>query len=255
MRDDQQTNNQTNFGFKKVSFSDKKKLVDDVFSSVAMKYDLMNDLMSVGIHRLWKKKLCEKITNLNSNILDVACGTGDISFRIKEAASKHNKTCNIVACDINEQMLKIAQDRAIDKNILQNIDFVCADAEKLPFESESFDYYIIAFGIRNVPHIEEALKEAYRVLKTGGQFLCLEFSKIENSYIEKLYNFYSFNIIPKIGQFIAKNHNAYQYLVESIDLFPDQNQFCDMIRSVGLRRVNYNNLSSGIAAIHSAYKL
>lgn len=256
MENKQDESSETNFGFKKVSFEDKRNLVQDVFSDVAKKYDLMNDLMSFGLHRLWKTQFCRYIPDLNSKILDVACGTGDIALKLKERARTRNKASNYVtACDINEEMLQIAKNRAIDKNFLDGINFICADAENLPFPDNSFDYYTIAFGIRNVAHISNALNEAYRVLKPMGKFVCIEFSKVESAFLKKIYDFYSFNIIPKIGQIIADNKEAYQYLSESISLFPEQETFKIMIKDAGFDKVNYHNLNFGVAAIHYAYKL
>lgn len=244
----------TNFGFEKVSFNDKKNLVKDIFSSVADKYDLMNDLMSLGVHRIWKDEFVRKIPNLKSNILDVASGTGDIAFRIMKRAKMLGMLPSITLCDINQEMLQVARNRAVDSNLLQGLTYVCADAEKLPFPDNSFDYYTIAFGIRNVPRIEEALKEAYRVLKPMGKFLCLEFSKIEYECLKPFYDFYSFNVIPKIGQAVTDNKAAYQYLAESINLFPQQEIFKNMILDMGFNKVEYKNLTFGVAAIHSGYK-
>lgn len=243
-----------NFGFKKVSSAEKRTLVDGIFSDVASKYDLMNDLMSLGIHRLWKDEFCRMVPNLNSTILDVAGGTGDISLRLKEKAKKQNKDPHIVVCDINHDMLKVCKNRAVDKNILNNLDIVVSDAEKLPFPDNSFDYYVIAFGIRNMLSLENTLAEAHRVLKPTGKFLCLEFSKVQNDLIRPLYNFYSFNLIPSIGGYVANNHDAYKYLAESISLFPDQEDFKTMIQKAGFSDVTYKSLSGGIAAIHSGFK-
>ncbi|MDG1436338.1 MAG: bifunctional demethylmenaquinone methyltransferase/2-methoxy-6-polyprenyl-1,4-benzoquinol methylase UbiE [Rickettsiaceae bacterium] len=243
-----------NFGFKKVSSAEKRTLVDGIFSDVASKYDLMNDLMSLGIHRLWKDEFCRMVPNLNLTILDVAGGTGDISFRLKEKAKKQNKDPHIVVCDINHDMLKVCKNRAVDKNILNNLDIVVSDAEKLPFPDNSFDYYVIAFGIRNMLSLENTLAEAHRVLKPTGKFLCLEFSKVQNELIRPLYNFYSFNLIPSIGGYVANNHDAYKYLAESISLFPDQEDFKTMIQKAGFSDVTYKSLSGGIAAIHSGFK-
>lgn len=256
MNDQQSDDEYTNFGFKKVSFENKKNLVNQLFSNVAGSYDVMNDLMSGGVHRLWKNKFCDQVDNLSSDILDVAGGTGDIALKLKaRARAKNIKDNQVTICDINHEMLKHAKSKAIDKNFLERIDFVCGNAQKLPFADESFDYYTIAFGIRNVPKIEEALKEAYRVLKVGGKFLCLEFSKVEHKPLKQIYDFYSFNIIPKIGKIAASNEDAYKYLVESINLFPDQEEFANMIKQSGFKRVSYQNLTFGVAAIHTGYKL
>lgn len=248
--------NQTNFGFKKVNFDDKQNLVNDVFSQVADKYDLMNDLMSLGIHRLWKNEFIRHIPNLNSKILDVASGSGDIALRIaKKAKLRANNRFFINLCDINEEMLEQAKKRAIDLNLFKNLDFTVASAESLPFPNDSFDYYTIAFGIRNVPNIKKALKEAYRVLKPMGKFLCLEFSKLDDNLFKNFYEFYSFNIIPKIGQIVTNNKEAYEYLVESINLFSSQEDFKMMILDAGFEEAKYTNLTGKIVAIHSAYKL
>ena len=251
----QKTNkDKTNFGFKKVDYKQKRSLIEEVFSSIAPKYDIMNDLMSFGIHRLWKDEFCRQIPNLNSSILDVATGTGDIAFRLVKEARNRGMNLRIILSDANHEMLKNAKNKAIDSNLL-GLDYICCDAEKLPFPDNSFDYYTIAFGIRNVPKIDVALREAYRVLKPTGKFLCLEFSKIENEYLKQFYDFYSFNVIPKIGQLVTNNKEAYQYLAESIDLFADQDNFRNMIKIAGFAKVKYQNLTFGVAAIHSAYKL
>ena len=243
-----------NFGFEKVTEGQKRSLIDGVFSSVAQKYDFMNDLMSFGVHRLWKDEFCRMIPNLNSSILDVAGGTGDIAFRIKQRGKEQGKNPHIVVCDINTDMLKVCKDKAVDNNILDNFDIIACDAEKLPFPDNSFDYYTIAFGIRNMLCINRTLEEAYRVLKPTGKFLCLEFSKVQNDFMKPLYDFYSFNFIPSFGQMFAGNEPAYRYLAESISLFPDQEDFKTMIQNIGFSDVNYKNLSFGIAAIHYGYK-
>ncbi|MGX6960409.1 MAG: bifunctional demethylmenaquinone methyltransferase/2-methoxy-6-polyprenyl-1,4-benzoquinol methylase UbiE [Rickettsia endosymbiont of Pentastiridius leporinus] len=245
--------NQTNFGFKKVEVNEKQSLVNNVFSHVADKYDLMNDLMSFGMHRLWKDYFIRQIPNLNSHILDVASGSGDIALKLAKKAKDRGNNISLTLSDINEEMLGQAKRKAIDLNLFQNLKFMVASAESLPFPDNSFDYYTIAFGIRNVPDINKALKEAYRVLKPMGKFVCLEFSKVKESLFQEFYKFYSFNIIPKIGQVITGNKEAYEYLVESIDLFPSQDEFRIMIKEVEFEDVNYKNLSNGIVAIHSAY--
>jgi demethylmenaquinone methyltransferase/2-methoxy-6-polyprenyl-1,4-benzoquinol methylase len=245
----------TNFGYKKVDTLEKESLVKDVFSNVAERYDLMNNLMSLGIHNLWKDRLISNIPDFKGKLIDVAGGTGDIAFRFYEKAKEKNINPHITIADINPEMLRVCKDKAIDKNILSGIDFFECNAEKLPFDDNSFDYYTIAFGIRNVTNIEAVLSEARRVLKPFGKFICLEFSKINIPILEKLYKSYSFNIVPKIGKLVAANHDAYQYLVESIDLFPDQNLFKAMIESEGFKSVSYQNLSFGIASIHTAYKI
>lgn len=247
--------NQTNFGFKKIDIADKQLLIDNVFSKVADKYDLMNDVMSLGMHRLWKDEFVKQIPNLNSYILDVASGSGDIALKLAKKARDRGNNIVITLCDINEEMLKQAKKKAIDLNLFQNLKFTVANAENLSFPDNNFDYYTIAFGIRNVPDINKALSEAYRVLKPMGKFICLEFSKVKESRLKDFYKFYSFNIIPKIGQMITGNKEAYEYLVESIELFPSQDEFRIMIKEAGFEEVSYKNLSGGIVAIHSAYKI
>ncbi|AFB21388.1 bifunctional demethylmenaquinone methyltransferase/2-methoxy-6-polyprenyl-1,4-benzoquinol methylase UbiE [Rickettsia canadensis] len=246
---------QTNFGFKKVDYTEKQRLVNNVFSNVADKYDLMNDLMSFGLHRLWKDEFIRYIPNLNSHILDVASGSGDIALKLAKKARDRGNNVSLTLSDINEEMLRHAKKKAIDLNLFQNLKFTLASAAALPFSDNSFDYYTIAFGIRNVPDINKALKEAYRVLKPMGKFICLEFSKVKEGILKDFYKFYSFNIIPQIGQMIAGNKEAYEYLIESIDLFPSQDKFRIMIKEAGFEEVNYKNLSNGIVAVHSAYKI
>lgn len=244
--------NETFFGFKKVATSEKAKMVGDVFSSVARRYDLMNNVMSFGIHHLWKDKFCDLIPGHAENILDVAGGTGDIALRaIKNGSPKRQVTI----CDINYEMLIEGKNKAIDQGILSGINYILGDAEHLPFADNAFDCYTIAFGIRNVTNIEKALAESYRVLKPGGKFLCLEFSKVESDLMRKLYDLYSFNIIPKFGALIAGNEDAYRYLSESIRKFPDQERFTSMIKNAGYSNVHYRNLSNGIVAVHMGYKI
>lgn len=241
---------ETFFGFKKIDALDKPALVSAVFSSVASKYDIMNDAMSFGIHRLWKDRFCNMIPRTSLNLLDVAGGTGDIALRCRKRGVP-----NVTICDINAEMLAAGRDKAIDRGILLGVSYVQGDAEALPFPDNSFDCYTIAFGIRNVTNIDKALSESYRVLKSGGRFLCLEFSKVENEIAKKAYDFYSFSVIPKIGGFIAGNPEAYQYLSESIRHFPDQDGFKRMIGAAGYENVSYTNMTFGVAAIHSGYKL
>lgn len=242
--------NTTHFGFKTVDTQVKASLVRGVFSSVASNYDIMNDLMSGGVHHLWKNTLVGMLP-AGGKLLDVAGGTGDISFRY------HKKSPNspIIICDINHAMLSTGRDRAIDRNLLTNIDWVCGDAETLPFPSMSFDYYTIAFGIRNVTHIDRALKEAYRVLKPGGRFLCLEFSHVTNPVLAACYAQYSFHVIPAIGKLVANDRDSYQYLVESIRQFPQQDVFASMIEEAGFSKVSYTNLTWGVTAIHSGWRV
>jgi demethylmenaquinone methyltransferase/2-methoxy-6-polyprenyl-1,4-benzoquinol methylase len=243
---------ETSFGFKKVTPIEKTKEVYNVFKRVAARYDLMNDVMSLGIHRYWKHKLIEMMRpRPGSHLLDVAGGTGDIAIRFLQAAP----TAQVTVCDLNEAMMKEGRDKAIDAGIIQNLDWVCADAASLPFADQSFDTYSISFGLRNVTDIPAALKEAWRVLKPGGQYFCLEFSKVENPVFKKVYEEYSFRLIPKIGAMIAQDHDAYQYLVESIARFPDQETLLGMLQKAGFKQTSYVNCTNGIVAIHSGIKV
>lgn len=243
--------NETFFGFKKVAMADKAKMVGNVFTSVASRYDLMNDAMSFGVHHLWKDQLCALVPQHAENILDVAGGTGDIALRCLKNADKNRK---ITICDINYEMLTEGKNKAIDKGILSGITYVQGDAEKLPFADNSFDCYTVAFGIRNMTDINAALYESYRVLKPGGKFLCLEFSKVNSEIMQKLYDLYSFKVIPKIGALIAGDEGSYRYLSESIRQFPDQETFSHMIKNAGYRNVTYRNITCGVVAIHMGYK-
>lgn len=240
----------THFGFRTVAEDEKSSLVRDVFNSVASRYDLMNDLMSAGLHRLWKQEMVATLAPRSGwKVLDVAGGTGDIALRIKKRAQ-----CDVTVCDINAQMLEEGKKRALNENVLSGIEFVCGDAESLPFEDNSRDAYTIAFGIRNVTHIDKALREALRVLKPGGKFLCLEFSQLPNEQLQKMYDRYSFTVIPKLGVLVAGSAQPYQYLVESIRQFPDQERFAAMIREAGFESVQYRNLTQGVVALHSGRK-
>ncbi|TCT42072.1 bifunctional demethylmenaquinone methyltransferase/2-methoxy-6-polyprenyl-1,4-benzoquinol methylase UbiE [Martelella mediterranea] len=245
----------TSFGFKDVADGDKQPLVNDVFHKVAKRYDMMNDLMSAGLHRAWKDAMISALNpppDPEYRILDVAGGTGDIAFRIVEASRKMAKA---TVLDINGSMLSVGEDRAKKKGLAENCTFVEANAEELPFEDKTFDAYTIAFGIRNVPHIDKALSEAYRVLKRGGRLLVLEFSEVEAPILDKVYDLWSFNAIPAIGKVVAGDGEPYRYLVESIRKFPNQGDFAKMIERAGFSRVKYTNYSSGIAALHSGWKL
>lgn len=244
--------NKTHFGYKEVDVADKARLVGGVFSSVASKYDVMNDAMSLGVHRLWKDRMISELNpRMGSALLDVAGGTGDIAFRFLNKS----QDSNVMVCDINPQMLMEGRKRAVDRNILHNIAWACGDAEKLPMPTSSFDYYTIAFGIRNVTNIENALAEAYRVLKPGGRFICLEFSHVDNPLLSKIYNMFSFKIIPQIGKVVAGDEASYRYLVESIRKFPKQEEFSRMIRLAGFENVKSKDLSGGIVALHSGWKV
>lgn len=248
-------NNKTHFGFKEVDRDQKSNLVKDIFSNVAKKYDLMNDLMSAGTHRLWKNNMINCIDFFdNIKIIDVAGGTGDIAFRIAKKAQEKNLNYQIEVVDINPQMLEVGRSRAVDMNLFSHLNFVENDGENLKFADESFDVFTIAFGIRNFTNIDKGLREAHRVLKKGGKFICLEFSKVEDIFLQKIYDTYSFKIIPKIGEVILKDHDSYQYLVESIRKFPDQKSFTKLIENAGFSRVGYQNLTFGACAIHWGFK-
>lgn len=241
------------FGYRHVKSGDKKRLVEKVFSSVADRYDLMNDLMSVGIHRLWKNKLISLLhPSAVKTLLDVAGGTGDIAFRYRKQVGDE---AQITVCDINSSMLAVGRAHAIDRGYVQGIKWVEGNAEALPFDDNSYHLYTISFGLRNVPKIDDALAEAYRVLKPGGQFFCLEFSKMTHPVLQKIYDEYSFRLIPKIGEAIAKDRESYQYLVESIRQFPAQQELAARMEAAGFEQVRVRNLSGGIAAIHSGVKL
>jgi demethylmenaquinone methyltransferase/2-methoxy-6-polyprenyl-1,4-benzoquinol methylase len=230
-------------------------LVDDVFTSVARRYDVMNDIMSGGLHRLWKDALVNALNPPKRGrpfrLIDVAGGTGDIALRVADRSAGH---ADIVVADVNEAMLAIGRERAAARG-LEKIAFRIANGEALPFADGSFDAYTIAFGIRNVPRVELALAEAHRVLRFGGRFLCLEFAEVDVPVVDRLYDAYSFNAIPRIGGVVAGDAEAYRYLVESIRAFPNQERFADLVRGAGLRRVSYRNFSAGVAALYSGWKL
>ncbi|MBD9593016.1 MULTISPECIES: bifunctional demethylmenaquinone methyltransferase/2-methoxy-6-polyprenyl-1,4-benzoquinol methylase UbiE [unclassified Ensifer] len=246
---------ETSFGFRNVGTGEKQPLVNDVFHKVAKRYDIMNDVMSAGLHRAWKDAM---IAALNPprregyRTLDVAGGTCDIAFRIIEAS---DRKAHSTVLDINGSMLAVGAERAEKKKLSANLDFVEANAEDLPFEANTFDAYTIAFGIRNVPRIDVALKEAYRVLKRGGRLLVLEFSEVEMPLLDRFYDAWSFNAIPKFGKLITGDEAPYQYLVESIRKFPNQKDFATMIKEAGFSRVSFTNYTGGIAALHSGWKI
>jgi demethylmenaquinone methyltransferase / 2-methoxy-6-polyprenyl-1,4-benzoquinol methylase len=243
------------FGYRDVPEADKEGLVREVFSSVAGRYDLMNDLMSAGVHRLWKDAMVAWLgPRPGWRVLDVAGGTGDIARRIADTARRRGGEAEIVVCDINPDMLGEGVRRAEAKGE-GALSWVCGDAEKLPVPDASFDAYTIAFGIRNVTHIDSALVEARRVLKPGGRFLCLEFSRVEAPGLDALYDVYSMNVLPRLGQLVAGDAQAYRYLAESIRRFPPQREFAAMIEKAGLSQVKVRNLSGGIAAMHSAWRI
>lgn len=246
------------FGFQTVSEEDKSRKVYAVFESVANSYDTMNDAMSFGIHRFWKDKFMLSLYPCpGTRLLDVAGGTGDIAFRFLKYLNVPTKDHgHVTVCDINKSMLEVGKLRAERKGYIgECISWQEGDAEELPFENDSYSAYTIAFGIRNVTHVDRVLSEAYRVLQPGGRFLCLEFSTVNNSVLQWLYDQYSFQVIPVMGQVIAGQWKPYQYLVESIRKFPNQENFKSMIENAGFCCVNYENLTCGIVAIHSGYKL
>ena len=246
----------THFGFKQVDREQKAGLVKEIFSNVAEKYDLMNDLMSGGVHRIWKNKMVEEISPKNSEakFIDVAGGTGDIAFRIAKKMRTKNVKYEIDVVDINQEMLDVGQVRAIDLNLFSGLKFTQCDGEKLSFADETFDFFTIAFGIRNFTNIDKGLAEAHRVLKKGGKFICLEFSQVNDYFLQKIYDAYSFKVIPKIGEVVLKDGASYQYLVESIRKFPPQEKFKKMIEDAGFKNASYQNLSFGAAAIHTGIK-
>jgi demethylmenaquinone methyltransferase/2-methoxy-6-polyprenyl-1,4-benzoquinol methylase len=246
----------THFGFRDVPLGDKQTLVNDVFHSVARRYDLMNDLMSGGLHRVWKSAM---VTALNPPrtaapfaLIDVAGGTGDIAFR---AAAAAGTGFTATVCDINGDMLAVGRERAISRHLDHQVTFVEGNAEQLAFADNSFDAYTIAFGIRNVPQIEAALTEAYRVLRPGSRFLCLEFSSVDVPGLDRLYDAFSFNVIPPLGRAVTGDAESYRYLVESIRRFPRPDAFAEMIAAAGFARVSFQPLSGGIVALHSGWRL
>jgi demethylmenaquinone methyltransferase/2-methoxy-6-polyprenyl-1,4-benzoquinol methylase len=249
---DEQDNRTTHFGFQDVPESEKAGRVRGVFGSVASKYDVMNDVMSMGIHRIWKDAMMDWLApRAGTRLLDVAGGTGDISFRYLKRAGYAHAT----VLDLTEPMLIEGRKRAEAEQMAGMLDWVVGDAMALPFEDSTFDVYTISFGIRNVTRPQEALNEAYRVLKPGGRLMVLEFSQIPNPGMQWAYDRYSFNVIPTMGKIIANDRDSYQYLVESIRKFPDQETFLGMVRDAGFDQAKYRNLSLGIAALHSGWKI
>jgi demethylmenaquinone methyltransferase / 2-methoxy-6-polyprenyl-1,4-benzoquinol methylase len=242
----------THFGFQTVPEAEKAGRVQGVFNSVASKYDVMNDVMSMGIHRLWKDAMMDWLApRPGQRLLDVAGGTGDIAFRfLKRAGSGH-----ATVLDLTEPMLIEGRKRAEAEKLADSLEWVVGDAMALPFENNSFDVYTISFGIRNVTRPAEALTEAFRVLRPGGRLMVLEFSQLPVAGMQKLYDLYSFNVIPRMGQVIARDRDSYQYLVESIRKFPDQESFLAMIRDAGFENAAYRNLTMGVAALHSGWKI
>lgn len=242
----------THFGFETVPETDKAGRVQGVFSSVASKYDIMNDVMSAGVHRIWKDAMMDWLApRPGKSLLDVAGGTGDISFRFLKRAGYGHAT----VLDLTESMLAEGRKRAEAAQLADSLDWIVGDAMALPFADNSFDVYTISFGIRNVTRPQEALNEAYRVLRPGGRLMVLEFSQLPNPALQKAYDLYSFNVIPRMGKLIADDRDSYQYLVESIRNFPDQDTFLDMVRAAGFENAKYRNLTLGVAALHSGWKL
>ena len=247
---------ETHFGFENIPLDEKQGRVDGVFHSVARRYDLMNDLMSGGLHRAWKDALVTAVNPPKSAkpfaLLDLAGGTGDIAFRVVKAGGKNTR---VTVCDINAEMLAVGAERAEQQGLGEVVTFEQGNAESLPYPDKSFDCVTIAFGIRNVPRIDNALSECHRVLKFGGRFLCLEFSSVDVPGLDRLYELYSFQVIPRVGQAVTGDREAYQYLVESIRRFPKPKAFAGMIEHAGFRRVSYAQMTGGVVALHSGWKL
>ena len=247
------TERTTHFGYRDVAEEEKAGLVHGVFSSVASKYDIMNDAMSMGIHRIWKDAMIDWLApRAGMHLLDVAGGTGDIAFRCLNRLKGDGRA---TVLDMTQSMLDEGKRRAEAEKLANQLDWVCGDAMALPFKDNTFDAYTISFGIRNVTRVPDAIAEAYRVLKPGGRFLVLEFSQVPVPMLQWLYDRYSFNMIPRMGQVITGDRDSYQYLVESIRKFPDQETFAGMIRDGGFEQVKYRNMTMGVAALHSGWKL
>ncbi len=245
--------NTTHFGFKQVAVEDKVKLVRGVFDSVAGQYDIMNDLMSLGIHRIWKR-IAVQLSNVRAGeqVLDLAGGTGDLTTLFEQRVGQSGQ---VVLADINSEMLRVGRDRLIDKGLTANIRYAQVNAECLPFADNTFDCVCIAFGLRNVTDKAAALQSMHRVLRPGGRVIVLEFSHPTDALTEKVYDFYSFNILPKIGKFVAKDEESYRYLAESIRMHPKQDELKNMMESAGLARCEYYNMTQGIVAVHRGYKI
>lgn len=252
MSEQQQPNQQTHFGYKTVDSNDKEELVAGVFNSVAAKYDLMNDLMSMGIHRIWKRFTIE-LSGIRPGhkVLDIAGGTGDLTAKFSKLVGPDG--C-VVLADINDSMLKVGRDKLIDKGIVNNVEYAQANAQCLPFPNNTFDCVTIAFGLRNVTDKDEALRSMLRVLKPGGRLLVLEFSKPQNDLLSKAYDAYSFNVLPAIGKLVTNDADSYRYLAESIRMHPDQNTLKDMMEEAGFVRCEFYNMTGGIVAVHKGIK-
>jgi demethylmenaquinone methyltransferase/2-methoxy-6-polyprenyl-1,4-benzoquinol methylase len=257
--DQRRTEGTADFGFRRVRASEKSSLVRAVFDGVAKRYDLMNDLMSFGIHRLWKQAMLDWLApRPGMRLLDVAGGTGDIALRFLARAGGQRaaaKPSQAIVCDVNEAMMEIGRDRALDSGVVTGLDWVCGSAEQLPFADRTADAYTIAFGLRNVTDIPRALREARRVLAPCGRFLCLEFSRVDTPILAALYEHYSFSVVPALGRMVTGREDAYRYLVESIRRFPDAPELAAKMREAGFARVQYRLLSGGIAALHSGWRI
>lgn len=252
MASDNNHSNQTHFGYKTVQTNEKQKLVADVFHSVAAKYDIMNDVMSFGIHRLWKRfTLDASNARPGQKILDLAGGTGDLTRKFSDIVGSEGK---VVLADINDSMIKVGREKLRNLGLVSNIEYVQANAQHLPFAENTFDIVTIAFGLRNVTDKDEALRSIFRVLKPGGRLLVLEFSKPDNDMLSKAYDFYSFKILPEMGQLVAKDRESYQYLSESIRMHPDQETLKGMMEQAGFEQVTYTNMTGGIVALHKGFK-
>jgi demethylmenaquinone methyltransferase / 2-methoxy-6-polyprenyl-1,4-benzoquinol methylase len=255
---DEETSGAVDFGERRIPDAEKERLVRAVFDSVAPRYDLMNDMMSGGIHRLWKDTMMAWLKPRPGQVLlDVAGGTGDVAVRAlpRLAPPEQQPAGRVVVCDASERMLELGRARALDQGILAGIEWVCADAERLPTADRTVDLYTIAFGLRNVTQIDAALAEARRVLRPGGRFMCLEFAPEISPFLQPLYDLYSFGFVPLLGAIVTGNREAYAYLVESIRRFPGQSELAGMIAQAGLDRVRFRNLTGGVAALHSAWRL
>jgi demethylmenaquinone methyltransferase/2-methoxy-6-polyprenyl-1,4-benzoquinol methylase len=251
------TDPSASFGYRDVPAPEKAGMVREVFESVAPRYDLMNDLMSAGVHRLWKNTLVDVLNpRPGENFLDVAGGTGDVAFRIvSRQLERGGARPDVTVCDVNSAMLEVGRDRAVDRGLVQGLAWTTGDAENLPFPDRSFDGYTIAFGLRNVTHIDKALGEAWRVLKPGGRFYCLEFGKVTSAPVGRVYDAYSKRALPFLGRVVARDAESYRYLHESIRRFPPQRELADRLRRAGFAKVAWRNMTLGVVALHSGWRI